>query len=56
MKTISGRQMIGELDDVRWFPAAIGPVVAEDTLGPRTAFQCGNRSEPWALFLMRTRA
>ena len=28
-------QMIGELDDVRWFPAAVGPVVAEDTTDQR---------------------
>ena len=52
-----GRQMIGEMDDVRWLPALIGPVVAMDTLlgDTHTVFQCGNRSEPWALFLMRTR-
>ena len=58
MDTELSLQMIGELDDVRWFPAAIGPVVAKDTLinDTHTAFQNGNRSEPWALFLMRTRA
>lgn len=54
---IPTRQLIGEMDDVRWFPAAIGPVTAEDTLDSDTftVFQCGNRSEPWALFAMRTR-
>ena len=52
-----GKAMIGELDDVRWFPATIGPVVTMDTLlgDTHTVFQNGNRSEPWALFLMRTR-
>ncbi len=58
MLTTPSRQIIGEMEDVRWFPAAIGSVVAEDTLnGDKfTAFQNGNRSEPWALFLMRTRS
>ena len=56
MMVDSSRQIVGEMDDVRWFPAAIGPVVAADDLAEvYTAFQCGNRSEPWALFLMRTR-
>lgn len=57
MMTNPSRQILGEMDDVRWFPAAIGPVSNEDTFinDAFTAFQCGNRTEPWARFLIRTR-
>ena len=53
----TSREIMGELDDVIWFPAQQGPVVPEDTLenDEFTVFQSGNRSEPWALFAVRTR-
>ena len=47
-------QVLGEMDDVFWFGAA-GGVLPEDTLNTDfTAFQSGNRSEPFAFFAIRT--
>ncbi len=57
MRRTGTNEILGELDDVRWFPASVGPVIPEDTLenDTFTVFQSGNRSEPWALFMIRTR-
>jgi hypothetical protein len=55
MMTTPSRQILGEIDDVFWFPAAGGPVAEDELNGSFIAFQNGNRSEPWALFAVRTK-
>ena len=47
-------QLLGEMDDVYWVPA-FGTLTPEDVINTDfTAFQCGNRTEDWAFFAMRT--
>ena len=47
-------QLLGVADDVLWF-LAVGGVLLKDTINTNfTAFQSGNRSEPFAFFAMRT--
>lgn len=47
--------IIGELEDVFWFPASVGGVAPQDVIdGNFTVFGLGNRSEVWTRWAMRT--